>query len=381
MTFRKTIFWIHLLSGVISGLVITIMSVTGIAIAFESEILDFVDRDVSKIQPPSLSAVSDASSIEQVLAKLQKDRPEFKPTAIRIYNDPEVAYSIFAGREDRLYANPYTLDFEESQSHGAHEILHTIEEWHRWLGVDNGPNSLGRLITGVSNVAFFVLCITGLYLWFPRKWTKRMLRPALWFVKGRTGKAREFNWHNVFGFWSLIPLVVIVGTAIVISFGWAHDLVFKAVGEEPPQYRDFRMMLVKPPQVPTPPENARTLSYQEIFDAVVPEFASWDAIAINFPRKQSNSDLPDPVSVDVYQPASFVTRGYTPLSVDPFNGAILKQTNFEDRSTGIKARVWIRFLHTGAAFGLTGKIIATLATAASLVLVYTGFALAWRRFF
>lgn len=36
---------------------------------------------------------------------------------------------------------------------------------------------------------------------------------------------------------------------------------------------------------------------------------------------------------------------------------------------------------TGAAFGLPGKVVATLATAASLVLVWTGFALSWRRFF
>lgn len=56
-------------------------------------------------------------------------------------------------------------------------------------------------------------------------------------------------------------------------------------------------------------------------------------------------------------------------------------TRFQDRGTGMKARVWIRFLHTGEAFGLIGKIVATLATAASLVLEYTGFALSWRRFF
>ncbi|EDY85214.1 hypothetical protein VDG1235_4849 [Verrucomicrobiia bacterium DG1235] len=80
-------------------------------------------------------------------------------------------------------------------------------------------------------------------------------------------------------------------------------------------------------------------------------------------------------------PGFFQSQGYTPLSIDPITGEVLKFTLFEERSVGLQSRVWIRFLHTGEAFGLIGKIIATLATAASLILIYTGFALSWRRFF
>lgn len=83
----------------------------------------------------------------------------------------------------------------------------------------------------------------------------------------------------------------------------------------------------------------------------------------------------------VFTPAPFATAGRVQLYLDPFRGDVLRQVAFADRSPGLRARVWMRFLHTGEAFGLPGKIIATLATAASLVLVYTGFALSWRRFF
>ena len=38
------------------------------------------------------------------------------------------------------------------------------------------------------------------------------------------GRARDFNWHNVVGFWSAIPLVVIVLGASVISYPWATDI-------------------------------------------------------------------------------------------------------------------------------------------------------------
>jgi len=72
-------------------------------------------------------------------------------------------------------------------------------------------------------------------------------------------------------------------------------------------------------------------------------------------------------------------RAWTPVEVDPYTGKILQAIDFYDRSSGLRARVWIRFIHTGAGFGFWGKVVASLFTTASLVLIYTGFALAWRR--
>ena len=40
----------------------------------------------------------------------------------------------------------------------------------------------------------------------------------------------------------------------------------------------------------------------------------------------------------------------------------------------------MRFGHTGEVFGVPGQILAGLASAGGCVLVWTGFALAWRRF-
>ena len=51
---------------------------------------------------------------------------------------------------------------------------------------------------------------------------------------GSPGKARDFNWHNTIGFWSAIPLAVIVAGGVVISYPWATGLVYRAYGEEPP---------------------------------------------------------------------------------------------------------------------------------------------------
>ena len=51
----------------------------------------------------------------------------------------------------------------------------------------------GRAATGASNLAFLLLGLSGLYLWWPNVLTMRHLRPILWFKKTGTGRARDFN--------------------------------------------------------------------------------------------------------------------------------------------------------------------------------------------
>ncbi len=372
---RSCLFWIHLVSGLITGAVIAVMSATGVAIAFEAEILDYLDRDVARVEVP---ADTPRLTIAEQQAALLAARPDFRVSGFNVFRDPTRATQFSAGREHTVYVNPYTGAVADPRSGPAHDFLHTLEDWHRWLGREGDSQSLGRLVTGVSNAAFLMLCFTGLILWWPHALRWPVLKRALWFVKTKSAKARDFNWHNVFGFWTLPVLIVLVGTGVVISFGWAHDLVFRLAGEKPPQYRDFRMMMVPQPTLPTPPANATPLPPDAIVAGLQERHPDWQAVLYSYPRPGAD---PAPLNLTVIDPAPFTTAGRVMKHVDPYTGADLSSTAFADRSAGLRARVWVRFLHTGEAFGLTGKIIATLATAASLLLVYTGFALSWRRFF
>ncbi len=369
--FRRIIFWIHLCFGLATGIVIAVMSATGIAIAFEQEILDWVDREAAASSYKEGQSPYQLAELREIL---KAERPAFHPTAVHLSRDPGKAYRFMAGRSESLYVNPYSGRISEPQSGKAHDILHTLEDWHRWLGAGDHNRGAGRLVTGISNLAFLGLCLTGLYLWFPRRWSRAVLRRSLWFVRTRRSKARDFNWHNVFGFWSLPVLLIVIGTGVVISFDWAHRLVFYLSGEEPPKYRDFRMMMVRPPELPK--HNAPTLLLEpdQVLARVKAGHPDWEAILFNFPGEQAA-----PLDVTVFEPAPFATAGRVMLHLDPVSGEELQSVSFSDRSRGIRARVWIRFLHTGEAFGLNGKILASLASAAALVLVYTGFALAWRR--
>jgi hypothetical protein len=54
--FHKIIFWSHLLAGLTGGVVILIMSATGVILMYEHQMVDYAERDVRKIAPPSADA-------------------------------------------------------------------------------------------------------------------------------------------------------------------------------------------------------------------------------------------------------------------------------------------------------------------------------------
>ena len=84
---------------------------------------------------------------------------------------------------------------------------------------------------------FLFIVASGIYMWFPRRWTSQTVKAVLLFKPGVRGKARDFNWHNVIGIWSAVPLLIVVASAVPISFPWGNNLVYRMVGEEPPAPR------------------------------------------------------------------------------------------------------------------------------------------------
>jgi uncharacterized iron-regulated membrane protein len=68
------------------------------------------------------------------------------------------------------------------------------------------------------------------------------------------------------------------------------------------------------------------------------------------------------------------------LALDPVSGEVKRTDNYATMSAGNRARRWIRLLHSGEALGPFVQFLSGLACLGGCVLVYTGVALAWRRF-
>src|SRR4028118_653946 len=184
-TFRKIIFWLHLTSGVFAGIVILIMSVTGALLAFQPQIEAFVERDVRTIQIPENAERLDANTL---LSRIQTAKPEIKPTNLTIKSAPDEAAALALGREGTLYVNPYNGEITGENSKSARAFFQFVTDWHRWLGASGENRAIGKGITGACNLAFLVLAITGIYLWMPRKWSRKNVKAVGTFRFDQKGK-------------------------------------------------------------------------------------------------------------------------------------------------------------------------------------------------
>ncbi|MEX0803711.1 MAG: PepSY domain-containing protein [Candidatus Binatia bacterium] len=367
---HKIIFWLHLISGVIAGVVIFIMSFTGFVLMYEHQLVEYAERDVRVVKPPA--GEPQRLSLDELVANAREQNPGAQPTGVVFRSDPAAAVAVSFGRGGTTYVDPYSGAFLGNGSK-LHDWFHDVIVWHRWLGQEGEGRAIGKAVTGACNLAFFVLAITGVYLWWPRSWMWRALKPSLWFNTRLRGKARDWNWHNVIGFWSSGVLVVLTLTAAVMSYPWASDLLYTLTGSEPP-----------PRTARQPGSGARgeenrvskpATSFDDLLARAQKQMPGWATIMIRLPAR---GDGPVNVSIQETQPPHPFARSQ--LTLDRATAEVIKWEPYSDNSTGRKLRTWFRGLHTGEAFGFIGQTIAGLASLGGCFLVWTGFAMAWRRF-
>ncbi len=371
---RSTIFWTHLVCGVVTGLVVLMMSVTGVLLTYERQILAWADSPTYQAPRPDAERLP----LEELVAAAKLQRPDFTPTSIIVRNAPDAGVTLSAGRSGTLYANPYTGNVEEQGAQGLRAFFSAVTGWHRWFNATGESRATARMITGASNLAFLFLVLSGIYLWLPRVWKWALFKSRLFFnEKTATSKARDFNWHHVFGIWSAIPLAVVVGTATVFSYPWANDLVYRVVGEQPPRQGGGGGRGAGAPDaaVAAPAGTAiDRLSYDALLARAAAQ-GEWRTLTLNIP---SDAGAPT-VRIGIDQGNGGQPQLRHNLTLDASTGAVATWAPFSSQTTGQKARSWIRFLHTGEALGLIGQTIAGLVSFTSVLMVWTGLALAWRR--
>lgn len=365
--FRTVLFWLHLCCGVAAGLVIFIMSATGVALTYEKQIIRWADS----FDAEAACAGAERLDAETILAKAQAEAGA-QPTAILLRADPAQPVRVSIGRQS-VEVSPCTGTSMGEGSTGTRDFMRAMILWHRWLGQEGDGRAVGKAITGASNLAFLFIIVSGAYLWWPTKWTWKRLKPIVLFRGGLRGKARNFNWHNVFGLWCIIPLLILAGTAVFFSYSWSIDLLYAVTGESRPE---------RPNRRGRSEDRGSQAGAGQGFaglDTLLREAASsepgWKTISMQVP-----SDPASPVEVRIDRGNGFRPDLRSTVVLDRGSGEILRKATYSDNSAAQNARSWIRWLHTGEVGGLIGQTLAGLASLAGCFLVYTGWMLSWRRF-
>ena len=371
---RSLLFWCHLAVGVVVAAIVVVMSATGVLLTYQRQITRWAD--VRGLDGGAPTAGAPRLATERLVALAAGDG-EAKPTAITWRAGADAPVEVAFGRERTAFVNAYTGAVLGEGSVGVRKFFRVVTDWHRWLGAAGERRDGGRAITGAANLGFLFLVVSGLWLWWPRNWTRAAVRNVTAFRRGLGGKARDFNWHHVVGFWSAVPLVVVVASGVVISYPWASALVYRAVGEAPPtptrgggggaggaaRGGGGRGAEAPPPLAGV--DGMLVVAKQRMPD--------WRSITLNL------SGDPATAVFALDRGSGGQPQHRATLTLDRATGAEVKWEPFAAGSAGRRLRSILRFAHTGEVLGIPGQTVAGLVSAGALLLVWTGIALSLRR--
>lgn len=365
---RKSFFWLHKWMGLITGLVVFIVSITGCINVFSDELKAFFYRDRLYVENRPNDRFLSFTQLRGAAQNALK--PGVKISRAEIYPGKNRSWVFRASATNkkafgywkqykyyyRVYVNPYTgkVMYVENTKN---EFFQLVLNLHMNLLLGD---SIGTMITGIAAACFFILLLSGLVLWFPRKWTKKGFKKGLLLQSGVGKKRFNYDLHNVMGFYILIPAMLICITGLVFAFSWADQSV---------QYLANGAKTVKKRSIPASTANSAypALPTDRVVESLLTKHYTADLFSIRFREK-----VTDPLDVQV-RLAKNRTHLFEWYYFDRNTGKLLMQYNDKTVIGGEKFRSMNYDLHTGAYAGMPSKILAFIISLICGTMPVTGF--------
>ncbi|MNK02860.1 PepSY-associated TM helix [compost metagenome] len=356
MLFKKINAWLHLWLGLASGVIVVILSITGCILVFEQEIkqlsypwLHAKNTEGTALLPPS-------KLYEAVSAAL----PEKKINSVWYHGENRTA-QVTLNSDSMVYVNPYTAEVVAMVDH--EDFFHFIDEghFHLWM-----PEEIGEIFVGWGTLIFFLLLISGIILWWPKKWNKKGVDQSFKIRWKAKFKRVNYDLHNVLGFYALIIALLFAFTGLIMSFSWFNKGVYwMAGGKDTARIQAVSdSTFTGQTKILEQVDKAWNMARHELG-----EFNP-DEVIVSFPQNNSAAiyvctDMKNGIWRDIY--LDQFTLKQLPASQSKIKDADLatwlRRSNFS--------------LHVGAIGGLPTKILFFLASLICASLPVTGFYIWW----
>lgn len=226
MAFKKHILTLHKILGLVTGIVVFIVAITGCCWAFREEIESLYD-DFKKVSPEERPMITptQAKSIGKTIfpnntihGTLYKNSKEDAVEVIFYDAEPEFYQSVFL--------NPYSGEIIQVDNHLTGFFAFILKGHMRlWF-----PKDVGEQIVGASILIFILIIISGFILWLPKKWKNLNQRLTFDWKATTRWKRKNFDLHTVVGFYICSLALIVAFTGSVISYDWLKYVVYISTG-------------------------------------------------------------------------------------------------------------------------------------------------------
>jgi uncharacterized iron-regulated membrane protein len=355
---RRTIFQIHLWCGIAVGFFTAIVGATGSMLVYR----ETLDRWLA---PHLLATTADrpSISIDRMVQQVPQSNPTWKIKEIDL-KPSGTSWLVRLEQEHKpdrlLYINPSTgmLLGERGPRQG-------LIDWIADLHINLLSGATGRLVNGVLGMFLFILCVSGVIIWWPGRAHIRRSMSIHW-----RARWRRLNWdlHTVGGFWISVPLALQAFTGLVLCLPVIAFLIALLLGGSPKAI----IALLVPPKSVIPVVH----TFAPINPMVVEarrQFPNARELQVLFAQEPSGS-----VAVAAIGP-EFKTNGtFGLMFFDRYSGKLLRSTDLRNASFAVRSLFFIRPLHYGSFAGTPSKILWIVGGLTPGLLFWTGFLMWWR---
>jgi uncharacterized iron-regulated membrane protein len=313
---------------------------------------------------------------------VQKVFPEKEILWIDVETNPEKSYIFQAYKKakkpgftffseleywDKIHVNPYTG-----------EILGIINMPYDWIYLCRMMHQqlllnyeIGHWPVAIATLILLVMLISGLILWWPRNKNAIKQRFTIKWKKVRW-RRKNYDLHNVGGFYTSIFILIFATTGLVWSFEWWTNGIYRILGDNPKEVF----------------QNENHIIPNGSFKGNIKPL---DKVLINLEGYKPNAELYS-ISIDkdktkiIKEFSAWITYDENSLWEEsdylffhPKTGEMIHKVCHNDKSLGEKWRNSNYAIHVGSIWGLPTKIVATVVSLFCAFLPITGFLIWWGR--
>ncbi|WDF67479.1 PepSY-associated TM helix domain-containing protein [Sphingobacterium oryzagri] len=374
---KKVILWLHKWLGIITGIVVFFVSITGAIYTFQDELKLLVYPDKYFVLHKATTA---AKPLSELITIAQKQLPSGESVSrVDLYPDASRSWIFRASETNakgfghwnyfryykRVFVNPYTgkvVAVEDTK----HEFFQLCLQLHMNLLLGK---TYGHALVGYSTAVFVLLLLSGIVLWWPKKWRGKPLKRAVSLDWKAKWKRFNYDLHNVFGFYSFFIALIIATTGLVFAFPG-----FKK------SYTDFFNHFSVSEAAPTPlgmKVNETDKPYSEPLDNalhyLLKKYPAADMMSIRL--RAADSPLLD-IQVRMEENRSGVFKWYY-FKRDDLHIDQVKDS--QELVAGDKLAALNFDLHTGSIGGLPTKLLLFVVSLFCASLPVTGYILWWQK--
>ncbi len=235
ISWRKTWGILHRWLGLLSGLVVFLVSITGCLWVFHEE-LSVVFYPTAH-DAPAVGSAEWAYRPSQLKTLAEREWPGCVAEGVHYEKGYAVTVDVEKGEDHgHIYIHPTSGEILATEFHHPHTEKRTFNffafvlKGHLYLWL---PPAIGEPIVNYGTIVFVLLLVSGIILWWPRNASGVKQRFQFDWRKNTRWKRKNYDLHNILGFYATLVAFIIAVTGLVIGLPWmARGIYWLTTGGE-----------------------------------------------------------------------------------------------------------------------------------------------------